>query len=427
MQKGELTRRTALHELVEELNRIHPSGFFNTNLVKNESAMTDFVTAKNGAERHFAAIAKNKLQCLIYAWESEFSCIFNKVTKKTFENWLRQAVADLHAEGQFSSDPVANIVKLDNVILAILENIQTEFTHSFPVKTLGFEFNEPFSIGPVTFMTREHWINTVSFSDQATSKELANLEPHDEWRSTLLIALSRRSEAVEPDEEPLPRLALFLYGALRHCRSLLKISLSGYEYSLSTKAARNIGKTALDGVSLLAGGADFFHQQTLIDERMPPIETHTLIESKGFLWLPGMSTHLDKQIPILSGAKMKAFLEEKKSRSSIDALSHILTGLTSPATHPHPKLAMRWAMALDWLAEGEREVNEAIALAKIGTCLDVLTEGGKFGGILNLITHLTDWSEDKEFQIGAYPRSLRWLVKELYDHGRSKILHGNIF
>lgn len=202
--------------------------------------------------------------------------------------------------------------------------------------------------------------------------------------------------------------------------------MSGYERSLSIKAARHISKTALDGLSLIMGGGSVFHQQTLIDERMPPVERHTLIESQGYLWMPGFG--LNQQILTLSGRDAKALLHDEKRRPMREALAHILEGLspTPSRPHPHPQLAMRWAIALDWLAEGEREINEAIALTKIGTSLDVLTEGGKFGGILDMLTHLTGWKEDTEFRVGANHRDLRSLVKELYDHGRSKILHGNV-
>ncbi|MEB3736070.1 HEPN domain-containing protein [Halopseudomonas pachastrellae] len=110
--------------------------------------------------------------------------------------------------------------------------------------------------------------------------------------------------------------------------------------------------------------------------------------------------------------------------SIIPAFAAILDGLLDPSSHPHPKLANRWATALDWFGEGNRESSDAIALAKLGTCLDVLCCGGKNDGIREMVIHLTGTSSETQVVRGNRPRTLKQLVKDIYDHGRSQILHG---
>lgn len=105
-------------------------------------------------------------------------------------------------------------------------------------------------------------------------------------------------------------------------------------------------------------------------------------------------------------------------------MAHAINGLLDHS-HPHPQLASRWATALDWYAEGQRERGDAIALAKLGTSLDVLASGGKFAGILNLLTNLLDLPESAAFTRGTKQTTLRAVVKDIYDSGRSQILHGN--
>ncbi|HIH2751398.1 hypothetical protein L3V59_36190 [Burkholderia aenigmatica] len=429
MNPEELTRKQALAKLVAELDQLYPLGSYDATALKDEKGMPDFVTARNGHERQFAQKAKLALRALAYAWTKEVPKLVIRVDAAAMDSLLRQTVADLHAEGLFGVDDSANLTLLNQTIQQTLENTRTDFTHSFPARTLGMEFESPIIVGPVTFMTRDQWINTVDFSEHAKNTSPGGQQENLEWKAALRHALSKPA-AVQETEAPLPWLAAQMYGPLSASRSLLRVSLSGYERSLSKKAARQICKTALDGLSLMLrgtalGGNDLFHQQTLGDERMPPVAHHTLIESNGFLYLPGYG--LNKQIGGIDARKAKAMVEQGGMLPKLDALAHILDALVSPESHLHPQLAMRWSMALDWLAEGEREASEAIALAKIGTSLDVLTEGGKFAGILNMLTHLTGWKEDSEFMVGANPRTLRWLVKELYDHGRSKILHGNVF
>lgn len=111
----------------------------------------------------------------------------------------------------------------------------------------------------------------------------------------------------------------------------------------------------------------------------------------------------------------------------LPAFASILDGLVNPTDHKHPKLANRWATALDWFGEGNRESSDAIAVAKLGTCLDVLACGGKNDGISQMIIHLTGISGDTLVVPAPRPRTLKELVKDIYEDGRSKILHGTHF
>lgn len=422
---SELSKKQALAYLVAELDGIYPQGSYNAMALQNEPGMPDFVTASNGHQRLFNKAAKLALGALVYAWNKEAPKLAIRVDITGLESLLRQTVADLHADGSLRGDASSNLRLLEQTIRQILEQTATDFTHSFPAQTLGMECAEPFVIGPVTLMTREQWLDSVDFSDRVKKELLGGAPDNQHWKAALRHALTLPKRVTLEDEAPLPELAAHMYAPLSVARSLLKVSLSGYERSLSTKAARHICKTALDGLSLILGGKNLFYAQTLSDERMTPVDYHTLTEANGVLLLPGHG--FNKQINVIGGRPAKETLDEEEVRTMRDALAHILDGLVSPESHPHPLLAMRWAMALDWLAEGTREASEAIALTKIGTSLDVLTEGGKFGGILDMLTHLTGWKEEKGFMVGSNRRNLRWLVKEIYDHGRSKILHGSVF
>ncbi|MFK4134835.1 hypothetical protein ACI2KR_21500 [Pseudomonas luteola] len=422
----ELTRKHALAKLIEALNIMYPQGLYDHAALIGETGMPDFVTARNGQPRLFNRPAKLALMSLVDAWQKEVPRLAIRVESKELESLLRQTVADLHADKVLVASASENLRLLDGAINKVLQQTKADFIHSFPARTLGMEYAEPLVIGPVTVMTREQWLGVVEFSDYYAKKySLDGEEANQDWKTALLQALAKPNRAVTSDESTMPWLALQMYGPLKTGRSLVRVSLSGYERSLSTKAARHICKTALDGLSLILGGENHFHSQTLADERMVPASHHTVVEQDGVLMIPGIS--LSKQVPSLSGKQVKEALDGEHALPLRDALAHILDGLVSPAAHPHPLLAMRWATALEWLAEGAREVSEAVALAKIGTSLDVLTEGGKFGKILDMLTHLTGWEEESEFRVGANNRTLRWLVKELYDHGRSRILHGNVF
>jgi hypothetical protein len=425
MSSEEMSRKHALAKVVAEFDRLYPQGRYDSTVMRGEKGIPNFVTARSGHARQLTREARQALLALAYAWMKEVPRLAIRVAHAELISLIRQAVADLHAEGVLDDDDTANLKRLDEAVKETLENTRTDFTHSFPAWTLGMEFESPLIVGPISVMTRNQWLNAVDFSDYAKDNYLGGDPKNHEWKDTLGHALSEPTEVMQEGKAPLSALAALMYGPLRSAPSLVRLSLSGYEKSLSKKAARQVCKTALDGLSLMLGGEDLFHKQTLADDRMPPVDHHTLIESNGFLHLPGAG--FNKRFDGIDVRVITDELRKDYMQPRLDALGHILHSLASPESHRHPQLAMRWAMALDWLAEGEREAGDAIGLAKIGTSLDVLTEGGKFGGILDMLSHLADWKEDDQFKIGPNSRTLRWLVKELYDNGRSRILHGNVF
>jgi hypothetical protein len=114
-------------------------------------------------------------------------------------------------------------------------------------------------------------------------------------------------------------------------------------------------------------------------------------------------------------------------RSVIPAIAFILEGIVAPDKHRFPKLSNRWATALDWFGEGCRESSDSIAVAKMGTSLDVLSAGGKYAGIATMVSNLLDIEGDREVIGGENPLTLNKVIKEIYDDGRSKILHGTYF
>jgi hypothetical protein len=57
----------------------------------------------------------------------------------------------------------------------------------------------------------------------------------------------------------------------------------------------------------------------------------------------------------------------------------------------------------------------------------VLSAGGKYAGIATMVSNLLDIEGDREVIGGENPLTLNKAIKEIYDDGRSKILHGTYF
>lgn len=410
-----MSLKTELKLLVDELDRIHQGA----TPWSEEKGIPEFVTAENGMQRfinHKARASLWRLSNTLYQNRPQNSL---KIEIAGYLKIVRQAVADMHAADEFigfqKSDQGKLLPKLKSLIEERISSIVTEHTHYLPAWTLGMEELAPYILGPVTILNRFDWIDAVDFPQQGKDRFLNQPEANYRWKEILKDALHN------PDaDSKIEGLAGAVYRAVVHCPALVKVTVNGYDYEFSYKLARLVSKTALDAISLGVGAPECFLQQALQDERLPPLGSSNLVQSKGFLWLPG--NKLGKRIPPLSPQRVKKALTDLEA--ILPSFAAILHGLVDPSTHPHPKLAKRWSTALDWFGEGCRESSDSIALAKLGTCLDVLCGGGKNVGILNMVMHLTGTSSDTQVIDGCCPRTLGQLVKDIYDLGRSKILHG---
>lgn len=404
--------------LIGELNRVH-SGAISWH---EDFELPNFVTAENGMQRHFTRKAQTALRQLSETLHANRLLDSPKIEIANYEKLVKQAVADMHADGEFSSfcetEDRACINKMRDIIEERLANAAQEYTHYFPAWTIGFENTAPFIIGPVSFLNKTDWLNSIDFSPKAKDTYLNDSEANHRWKEILKEAWQYPKEPASPEG-----LAGTIHGAVSKCPSLLKVTIRGYEREFSRKLAKLVCKTALDALSLGLGASEFFHQQALYEERLPPFRNNSLTESNGYLWLPGSS--MSKRIPHLSGDRTSQALAD--IAIILPAFASILDGLVNPVDHKHPKLANRWATALDWFGEGNRESSDAIAVAKLGTSLDVLACGGKNAGISQMVTHLIETPGNTQVIKGPRPRTLSELVKDIYEDGRSKILHGTHF
>lgn len=406
---------TDLEALVNELDQTHKGAFS----WSAEDGLPEFSTAENGLQRHFTKKAREALWRLSSTLHQNRDKTATRIELDNYQKYVRQAIADLHASEALSGSLAANddkgidpLARLRNLVEERIANSHKAFTHYFPAWTLGIE---PFSLGPVEFLSRAAWIDSVDFHERAKDRYLNQPEANSRWREILKEAFKHPN-----GNTVLDGLAGPIYSAIEKCPALIKVTIHGYEQGFSRKLARLVCKTALDAISLGVGPRECFLQQALQDERLPPVGTHSLVESDGFLWLPG--THLSHRIPGIPPQRMQQALKDMDK--ILLAFAAILNQLVKPSTYQHPNLANRWATALDWYGEGCRESSDAIALAKLGTSLDVLCCGGKFNGIRDMVVHLTGTSSDTQVIGGDRPRTLGQLIKDIYDHGRSQILHG---
>lgn len=406
-------------EIVQELDRMHLDGNYKFGLDDFEGQLPNFIRTDSGFERYFSALALSKLRDLSNALFNEDAQICKQIEIGNYAKLVRAGVANLHADRGLSSsspDP-QNTKKIRDYVLQELGKLSATFTHYFPIVSIGLERDKPYVIGPVTLMTREQWLQRVDFCDSAKETYLAKKHENYRWKELVRDALLE-----EKDARNVPGLAGAALMAIEEHKSFASVTLHGYERELSRKVAEVICKSALDSISLAFGGRDHFLNQAMAVDRMPPSGTDTLVETDGQLWIPGSSLGLRHR-----SDPVRSITYENDNREIFTIFGGVLQGLATPTELSHPNLSNRWATALEWLAEGSRDRNDAMALAKMATCLDILACGGRYKGILDMLSHLLEVPEDHAITTGSNPKQLKEVVKMIYDSGRSQILHGTHF
>jgi hypothetical protein len=408
--------------LVEELDRTHPGGVADWNLLPR-GELPNMATAQNGQVRLFTPVALKELAAianLLYDNDVDWK---KAAERSVFHDQLRRCVVDLHAEGHFAHPRIDDArdarKQLRERLKRQLAAVAATYVHHIPCWTAAVLPSKDFVLGPVTLRTVHDWIDWVDFQPQAYTYGTPQAkEANKEWRRLLKESLA--TGQYNTDKRP-EGFAGYLDRALSQCPAMATVAVTGYEPALSKKVAHAVCQAALDCVGLALGQPDTFVFQILGSGRVEPFLWTSIVGTPHGLGFPGFAAtrRLSRLDPVQTRERLV------QATPLLTQQAAMLTSLLQPSAHAHPQLASRWLTALQWLADGHREQDDAIAVAKLGSALDTLACGGKAGGITDLLENLL--GKKKEDPLIKGPRGVQNLgqvVKDIYDFGRSQILHG---
>lgn len=413
-----MTIEDTLEKLALELRRIHSDDFD-----WSEMTFPDFTTSDEGYQISFSKDANLYMLGLSELVLENLDKKKYKTELRKIQSFMRYAVANLFASGELTSYIETDSIqtkknvekKLKDKIEGLITRNSGELTHHYSASTVFLHHHPLVTIGPVEICNIEDWIKKNDFDEKTLDKLNNQKALNHKWKEQAVACLNNHKEG------EISSLAEDVYQFTKTGNSVISIKLNNFESELSSKLSRIICKTTLDALSTLFGDKNYFFQNALYEDRMPPVSFKTFKSRNGKLILPGFT--LSKRIPIRNGSD---FIDDLKNyKNIIDGFAFILYGLSQPDEHPYPQLSNRWATALEWYAEAQRETNESIALAKLGTCLDILSSGGKKVGITNLICHLLSIDENYILKTRKKEIKLKDVIAKLYNYGRSQILHGN--
>lgn len=417
-----MTLNEILKELFEELDRTHPGGHPDAKALRNPGQLPNFTTTSSGAIRYYSEAALKLIQLAASTLLINDRLRQKAVDELVYRNVVRESIAEVHmslsTDGITWSDEIASEIKaaLKAEVAERLDGLTKQFKHYFAASTSGFGRNTIFDLGPVSIMSRELWLQRVDFSPTAKANYLNLPAENGAWKGKILSAMQSGVPELE-----LEGLAGSIWPAINRHGYIVSVTIEGKDRVLSRRLAEIVSRAALDGLSLMFGDIGFFEHQVLCSESRAPGLVYTMLETDGYLWLPG--SYAGRERRDLRDDVLKNVCTN--NADYIVCLGKILDSVVAPSSATHPLLSQRWATALNWYAEGARESNSAIALAKIGSSLDVLASGGKASGITSMLENLLGCKASSVVVSGEKQRTLSALVSEVYEAGRSQILHGN--
>ena len=289
-----------------------------------------------------------------------------------------------------------------------LRNHRSRFTHYMPVWLFLRQEAPAFSIGPISFMRREGWLDEIERRRGKTSSWMptvrdiwsgvANFDDVKEWQPKTV------ARAVHPDQW------------------VATVTIDGFEPSeLYNRAVLTI-RVALDALRLLMPSPQN-RRIAIAADHGPPLGVDRLTQIDGEDLMLGSSLNL----PGVGGAPGMAasliqdhqdFLQAAGRRIEI-ALAVDPLSLAGRC----PTLSDRWVNAAHWFGRACRADVDFAGLVMLVFSMDVLSGGLEACGITELLSRLLGIPQNKQ----ALPdgATLVQLVTRCYGY-RSEIAHGSI-
>lgn len=387
---------------------------------KQERQMPDLITTRSGRQLHFGDQVRKKIDLLSSILKDNLPAPLNNISYATLYAICRDSICNLYTEGVLAegikNESREHIKKLKAEINEVISNKIVTLTHHFQAQTCLFPNSPSFSIGPVSIKSTHQWVKDLDVTNRFFTAFGASPDDEANWKEELTKLISSNGKHTSENFT-----SIKLYEIIKKANSIIEVEIDNYEIKLSRQLAKITSQAAVDCFSLIFNNPKMFLQQNLFEHPTPPIAYNSLVSFSGKLQLPGMT--INDKVRTYDGDLIEKAITD--NCNFISATGSILYTIINKNENGKKNLSLRWTTALNWYAEAQREQDDAISLAKIGISLDVLSGGGTTRGILSMVKNLLDL--DEQHVVFEHPKktTLIEFIIDLYEHGRSQIVHGN--
>lgn len=287
-------------------------------------------------------------------------------------------------------------------IFSTIEDKQRPVTHYFPCWLFRELEVAPFSIGSVEFMQLNDWLLKV---EQVSKKHQAwIIEIQEYWQG------ERSFDSLENE------ISKIVTSAVDGYIWIAAVRIENHEWKKSYERARYAVRLALDALGLTIKPSHVKNLQLKAEANLPS----SIMKISQFdgceLGFPGVEHNR-------TGIYESANPLLETNSDFLKAAGRLINTIVSLESDRNtPKLDERWLNALYWYGEACREPEDFIARVKLGVSLDILAMG-KNSGIREFTRKLFGKNDNEP--ITRDGTTLKQVVEDLYEKGRSQISHGS--
>jgi hypothetical protein len=268
----------------------------------------------------------------------------------------------------------------------------------------------PIKIGPVTFATREQWREQAEADgrlSRTTSRRFTAA-----WNGK---KLGKRKPSFDAINETA------LLETIGNCLTVCTVSSNGLSTKMLKEKALIGARIAMTAISLMwrSPSQGLKWMNLLYDGKLHGRQ-YVVFGQNGYA---GSSSTLS-QMPSGRWIDDDLVKDLKIYQLLFDQVGEALSNYLCPAEPiTRPKIMNAMLLSLWWYYEACREESDHIAITKFAASMDALTGGKKANGIIRFISKHTGIEGDKPLmKDGRTPKSI---IKQLYDQGRSRMIHGS--
>ncbi|MCC8380211.1 HEPN domain-containing protein [Xenorhabdus sp. PB30.3] len=388
--------------------------------LKSEYSFSDLITTRSGEKLIFGEEVRKEIDLFLQIIKENHTHQLSNFSYQTLYSICRDSICDLYTEGVLhqgiKNGGRDHIKKLKEEIAIRIKNETVVLKHHFQADTCLFPNSPPVQIGPINILSNFAWARKINLHHHFFKFTFNSEGDEKNWREQLITLLESNGNSKTNNN-----IAITLYEIIKKSNSIIEIEIENYEPKLSRQLAKIASQAGLDCFSLIFGNNQMFTHQNLYERPNPPVSFDSLISFSGELISPGKT--LTSKVLVYNGDEIDKIISENKN--FIVAAGNIINSVVNKVEHPYKNLALRWTTSLNWYAEAQREQDDAISLAKIGISLDILSGGGTTKGILEMVKNILELDDQHIVIDHPQKTTLKEFIIDLYEYGRSQIVHGN--
>lgn len=316
----------------------------------------------------------------------------------------------LNNEGFSENDEMIKfLLKFKNKVLDYYSPEDSIELCHIPVNFYGISSGSEIKFYGVTIRDNKKWIESISLDSRFYCENSKN-------------NLMRVLEG-EINEKDLNNHESYIYNVLKNSNYMVSVNTSNINKRNSEQYSKNLARCSLDLLSLLIGDDILFNENILYEDKKSPLFFGSFVQRDGVIISPRLTQNFHPFFSIENNESIKInnVIENNKDLCNFLLKSFIDGDL-------FPILISKWFFALNWYSEGVREKNDAIAVAKLASCIDTLSSNGRSTGILNLMSNMLNIEQDHILYEDMFCNevTLKNFIERFYESGRSRILHGTL-